>query len=144
MTSDTTYRFLPLADLDHEDARGWYDSYGWHLTTESAGDVTLQAVEYDWLDETDDHAIDLLVAADGDLTRDEAESIVERARTVRDAAESVESRLKTAVTCYQAGDLAGVIEALKQAASIETDHGDSPATSSLRSALLEEIDEDTQ
>jgi hypothetical protein len=72
------------ADLTHEDARGWYNSYGWHITTANEGDVTIDAVEYDWLDGTDAEAIAKLRETYDALTDDEAESIVAKAREVRD------------------------------------------------------------
>lgn len=130
------------ADTTHEDAREWYGSYGWHMTTENAGDVELQAVEYDWLDGTNADAVAKLLADDSDLTDDEAESIVEMARTVRDAAESIESMLNDAVTAYEAGDIDAVLAALESCRSSESDHGDSPASQSLRAALVEEWDRD--
>ena len=68
------------ADLTHEDARGWYDSYGWHITTENEGDVTIDAVEYDWLDGTDAEAIAKLRETYDGLTDDAA---IERQRNRR-------------------------------------------------------------
>ena len=127
------------ADTSHEDARDWYGSYGWHLTTENAGDVTLDAVEYDWLDMTDERAAEELRAVYADLTSDEALSIVTAARSVREAAESICGALDTAVSAYERRDLAGVRAALLAAWSQESDHGDTPATSTLAGQLLESL-----
>jgi hypothetical protein len=124
------------AKIDHEDSREWYDNYGWHLTTEEAGDVCLQAVEYDWLDGTDEDAVCKLLDSDADLIRDEAEALVEMARTVRDAAESVCGLLDEAVAAYDRGDVRACRQALLDAWSAESDHGDSPAASALADALL--------
>ena len=131
------------ADLTHEDARGWYDAYGWHITTEREGDVTIDAVEYDWLDGTDAEAIAKLRETYDALTDDEAGSIVAKAREVREAGEEVEGLLDEAVEAYQCGDMDAVVEALDEAARVESEHGDSPATNSLRSQLLDDdTDED--
>lgn len=128
------------ADTSHEDSRGWYESYGWHLTTENAGDVCLQAVEYDWLDGSDAAAVRKLRASDSDLTSDDAEAIVERAREVRDAAESVCGLLDDAVQAYEARDLDRCRRALLDAYIAESDHGDAPATQSLAGELLATVE----
>lgn len=125
------------ADTEHQEARDWYESYGWHLTTESAGDVTLQAVEYDWLDSSDDaDVIARLLESDESLTADEAAEIVSRAREVRQAAESICSLLDDAVAAYEAVDGPAVVRCLKDAADAEWEHGDAPATQALSDALL--------
>ena len=123
------------ADTTHEDARGWYDSYGWHLSTEEAGDVVLQAVEYDWLDDDDD-AVKKLRAEESEITQDEADSVVEAARGVRETAESICGLLDRAVEAYEAGDLESCRKALLSAYAAESEAGDAPATNSLASALL--------
>lgn len=129
--------FRRFADTTHETAQDWYDSYGWHLSTED-GDVVLQAVDYDWLDE-DDAAVSARLREDGldDLSGDEIASLIEHARTIRDAAQEIESLLEDAVSAYDAGDLDACRRALLDAESIESDHGDSPASSSLAAALLD-------
>ena len=134
------YKLASEADLDHEDARGWYDSYGWHITTENEGDVTHDAVEYDWLEDTDSEVIGKLRAAYDGLTADEAESIVSKCRDIREAGEAVEEALSEAVQAYHAGNVGMVMCALHDAELIESEHGDSPATNSLRSQLLVEAD----
>ena len=145
MPTTTTYRLIADADLSHEDARSWYDSYGWHLTTDECGDVCLQACEYDWLD--DDTGVvamrHLCREIDG-LTTDDAESIAQMAVTVRAAAEEGESLLEDAVTAYQRGDVAACVAALDACRAMELDHGDAPASEALRSQLVEavEIDRD--
>lgn len=142
MTTTTSYRLTTDADLTHEDARDWYGSYGWHISTEDEGDITLDAVAYDDLDGTDEEVIADLRETYESLTLDEAESIVEKARSVREAAESVESLLLAAVAAYEARDLAGVVEALDDCERVESEHGDSPAQQSLRSEMLEEVEID--
>jgi len=127
------------ANTEHEDARNWYDSYGWHLTTEAAGDVVMQAVEYDWLDGgDDDEVVRRLMAEHEALTADEAESIVERARSIRDVAEGICSQLDEAVAAYERRDREVVREALSAARRDELDHGDAPATDDLARRLLVE------
>jgi DNA-binding phage protein len=135
-------RLIPGAHPEIETAESWYDSYGWHLTTDREGDVELQAVDYDWLDGTDDEAVDQLVERYPALRRREARAIVERAREVRETADAIEGMLSSAVEAYERGDLDGVLEALREATRLEGPHGASPATDALRAALVEEIDED--
>jgi hypothetical protein len=140
------YTLADGADLTHKDAREWYEAFGWHLTTADAGDVCLQAVEYDWLDQSDDNGV-ILKLCDSmprQLTVEEAASIVEMARSVREAAEAIESLLDEAVAAYESGDAKETIAALDRCASYESDYGDSPASSSLRSELLAEVKYDAQ
>ena len=127
----------PNADTTHADAREMYDAYGWHISTDSAGDIGLQAIAYDWINESDDDAV--LDAHRDDLsalTDDEALSLIAKARSVRDDMEGVESLLDDAVAAYEAGDVAATILALDKASSAESEHGDDPATASLRSQLV--------
>ena len=135
------YGLAVNAALDHEMARDWYNCYGWHISTGRAGDVTLQAVEYDWLDLRDDSGVARILcdSMPRQLSVDEAVQIVEMARSVREAGEVVEELLDEAVEAYGVGDLAAVIDALDRCESFESDFGDSPATQSLRSQLLAEI-----
>lgn len=130
-------KLKPNADLDHESAKDWYENYGWHITTEKEGDVTLDAVEYEWLDGTDDEVCAKLLET-YDLTDSEAAAIVFMARKVREAAETVADLLDEAVAAYQRGDMDAVVEALDEAARVESEHGDSPATDDLRSQLLDD------
>lgn len=51
--------------------------------------------------------------------------------------------LEAAVEAYEAGDMDEVIDSLDEACDIEREHGgDDPASSSLRTRLVREIDED--
>lgn len=134
-------RLIDAPDTNHEDARGWYDNYGWHLHTEH-GDVCLQAVEYDWLECDDDRVIELLRDGHPKVTLAEAADIVAKAREIRDTAESVEAELEAAVEAHKRGDLAAVEEALDDAARIESEHGATPATDELREKLIEEAEEE--
>ena len=125
------------ADTNHEDGVCWYTSYGWHLSTENAGDVELQAVEYGWLDDEDDAAVvALLMADEPKLSEDEAESIVEMARSVRSMADAVEGLLDAAVEAYDSGDFEGCRDSLLEAYKAELDAGDAPATQHLAGVLL--------
>jgi hypothetical protein len=125
------------ADTSYEDAHDWYNAYGWHWSTEHHGDVSLQAVEYDWLDDDDDDAvIAKLMVEYPDLLEDEAASIVEKARDIRDTGIQIESLLSDAVEAYERGDEDAVIYALDRANEIENEHGDAPASLSLRHQLL--------
>jgi hypothetical protein len=56
----------------------------------------------------------------------------------------VESYLKDAVAAYKASDLDGVIEALEYASSVESEHGDDPASSWLMDALIDDLDEEDE
>ena len=128
------------ADLSHEDARSFFESYGWHISTQDEGDVTIDSVEYDWLDGTDAQVIAKLRQTYGALTDDETECIIAKAREVREAAETVDGLLGEAVEAYQRGDMDAVVKALDEAARAECEHGDSPAANSLRSQLLADAD----
>lgn len=121
------------ADTDYQDARDWYDSYGWHRTTEG-GDL---CVEYDWLNDRDDVVADKLMARHT-LLRAEAEQIAAKARSIREAAEAIENHLLDAIDAYESGDVAACVAALDAAEALESEHGDSPASSALREQLLEE------
>ena len=150
VTADT-FRLRPNADTSHESAEDWYDSYGAHVSTERGGDVCVQAVDYDWLDEDDDAVIAKLIEDKTylpkheeaeyqcDITEDEAASIVALARWVRESAEEIEGLLNDAVKAYESGDLAQTIEALEAASRQEGNHGDDPATKALTEQLLEPI-----
>lgn len=129
----------PEADPSHDSAEAMFDAYGWHLSTESAGDVCVQAVESKWLrDEwTDEQIVAALIEADGDLTRDEAEALCDKARRVWTDLVAIERCLERAVKAYDAGDLDGCVEALQEAGHTETEHGDDPSTSDLANRLLE-------
>jgi len=138
--NEDTHRLAVDADTTHEDARGWYESYGWGITTEHAGNVMLQACEYGWLDEDDDTAVRNLMASNHALMAAEAAEIVSMARSVREMAEEVEGLLDVAVEAYRSGDLAATITALEACERREIDGGDSPATQSLADELIDEID----
>jgi hypothetical protein len=137
--SEQTLRLAEDADLDHENARDWYDSYGWHLTTENEGDLTLDVVEYHWLNEPDQEVVNHIRETYYDLTDEEVMSLIEKAREVRANAEAVEALLGEAVEAYGRGDVAAVIRALDEAERIESGHGDCPASRSLRGQLFAEI-----
>lgn len=125
------------ADTSHETAQDWYESYGQHLSTVNAGDVCIQAVDYDWLDDADDSDVrDKLIESDDRLSSDEAEDLVSMARSVREAADEICGLLGEAVEAYEAGDYEACIQALEAAKSLELDHGDCPASSELRSRLI--------
>lgn len=132
------------ADTSHEDARDWYSAYGWHLPTEHGGDVCHDAVEYDWLDDDDDVVVKKLMASRAHLRRSEAEGIVSAARSIREAAEELEALLGDAVDAYEAGDVEACITALDAAEALESDHGDTPASSALRNELLVESEEEEE
>lgn len=55
-------RLRANADLSFESPENWYGSYGAHVSTENCGDVDVQSVEWDWLDDD----------TDADTWRDEA------------------------------------------------------------------------
>ena len=130
-------RLTQNADTKHEDAIDWYSSYGWHLSTEDAGDVCVQAVEYDWLDDEDDAAaVALLLADEPQLSEDEAESIVDMARSVRSMADAVEGLLDAAVEAYDSGDFESCRDSLLEAYRAESDAGDAPATQHLAGVML--------
>ncbi len=120
------------------DAQDWYESYGWHLSTDRAGDVELGVVAYYELDHLDDDIVDTLMDAMPDLRRSEAQTIVARARVVRKAMEGIASRLVAAIAAYLAGDDDLARELLADASRAESDHGDDPGTAAVRAILFEE------
>lgn len=124
----------PNADTEYESAREWYARYTWYLSTD-AGDVSVQAVQYDWLDDIDEAGVNLRRRHPG-LTDDEAAALVAQAAAVREAAEDIEAELAAAVEAYEAGDLEECVSYLRTASDLEGDHGDDPATTALAQALL--------
>ena len=131
----------PSANTAHDSAEDWYASYGAHVSTEEYGDVSIQAVDYDWLD--GDDVAEKVLEDYPEMSEAEADKLVERARDVRYAAEGVCDNLDDAVTAYKAGDLAGVIEALEAASSVEGEGGDDPATQELAERLLVFVPKET-
>lgn len=132
----------------YESAEEWYENYGAHLDTESTGSVMIQSIDYDWLDEKDDATLLADHRDDLDmLTDDEALALISMARNVRAAADDVVSLLRDAAEACEKGDKDAVVEALLAASSLESEHGDDPATQYLADQLLEptgifrEIDE---
>lgn len=141
MTRDEILRanaLAPNADMTHEDSRSWYDSYGWSLSTDNDGDVCLQVVEYDWLDDDDATVIDRL-QREHDVTDEDASVVVTMARTVREAAEAICSLLDGAVYAYGARDVDETRRCLLAAYDLEMDHGDAPAAATLAGALLASV-----
>lgn len=127
------------ANTRHEDARDWYGDYGWHLSTEHAGDVLLQAIEFDWLDESDVEVGGKLLSDNDDLSEDEAIEIIRMARSVREMAENIDSLLDDAVDAYERGDLDETRKALLAAYAAESEAGDEPATKDLADRLLSDV-----
>lgn len=125
------------ADTRHQCAREMYDAYGWHISTEAAGDIELQTIDYDWLDErNDDTVLDSHRDDMPDMSDDERKKLIAMARGVRADMEGIESLLESAVDAYERGDVDGVIDALDAASSAESDHGHDPETADLRGRLL--------
>ena len=129
------------ADTSHETRSEWYGAYGAHISTESAGDVCIQAVDIDWLIECEDDD-DLLRthggALDSRMTQSEKEELVARAQTVWKSAIDMVFMLDEAVDAYRLGDMVGVERWLDEASVFERQHGDDPATRALAKQLLEE------
>jgi hypothetical protein len=127
------------AKIHTDDAQNMYDCYGWHMSTERAGDVCLQAVHYEWIEAADGEAepvIAKLRERNDDITADEAESIVKKAMGVYNDMLAIEALLDDAVTAYLLGDRAMTIESLREASFAENAHGDDPSCSDLASRLL--------
>jgi hypothetical protein len=126
------------ADTTHETAEEWYESYGGHIATSEAGDVVIQSIGCDWLDEADDSVVDLLMASKPLMTIEEAYCLLALARSAYDIAVTVCGLLDDAVEAYHAGDIDEVRRALSDARAAELEAGDAPATQSLWSQLLRE------
>ena len=143
MRIDLKSKKLELAqnsNVSHDSAEVMYDCYGAHISTDHDGDVCIQSVDYDWLDDDQD-AKALLAERRPDMTADECESLVSLARHIREAMEGIEDALERASCAAVDGDFAGCIEALQEARDLETDHGDDPSTSALAAQLLREKEE---
>lgn len=141
LARDAKVVLRPNADTTHQDAAYWYACYGAHISTEAAGDVEVQAVDPEWLaQDLDDEEIAAKIreeCAAIAFSSDELEELISLARQVWDAATTVCNLLDTAVEDYTAGDLDGVLEHLRAAREVETEHGDDPATSELVEKLIE-------
>ena len=121
-----------------------YSCYGAYITagrdTEHEHDVTVQAVDYEWLDDPDDEAVaDRVQGEVRHISREEAIDLVELAREIRVSMDEISERMDAAVTSYDEGDLEACVEALDEARIMECDHGDDPSTSCLASQLIEEV-----
>jgi hypothetical protein len=127
------------ANLDHEDAHGWYTSYGWHLPTEEQ-DIELQAVDFSdaesGIAHLDKHVAPWLMGEYG-ITYEEADILCEKAYEIADIALDLEKALERAVDAYLDGNLEGVCDALDDAYHIEREHGDWPTTKALANQLVD-------
>lgn len=146
LARDAKVSLRPNADTRHDDAREMYDCYGAHVTDHEYDDegelamerdISMQAVEFDWLDDDDDDAVAEKIREEIGCTPDAAEQLLALARRVRADMEAIAEQLDEAVEAYNAGDLDGVSEALRSARSMETDHGDDPSTRELVEKLVE-------
>lgn len=126
------------ADTEHQSAEDWYGCYGGHLSTSAAGDVVVQAVEYEWLEDPDDEAVGarLIESTDHRLTQSEAEGLVAMARSVRETADALAETLDDAVSAYSEGDYRSCLRALRASLANELPYGDWPATRELADNLL--------
>ena len=136
-------RLADDADTDHQSAEDMYFSFGWHLTTENAGDIELQAVEYE--NAEDDRAIaDWLMEEHEGLTKDEADVIAQKAVEIRAYCDNVKALLAEAVAAYEADDVSSCVRSLDKASSVESDGGDDPASRELRGKLIETFSQDRE
>lgn len=126
----------PDANLDFPDAASWYDSYGYHLATQRAGDVPLQAIDYRWMYADKATVLAAVLSVYPKMCMHEARLLLSKAREVRRAADRIEELLQSAVDDYRSGNLQGVIDNLGAASDEEREHGDDPATASLAQQLL--------
>ena len=98
MRIDIDSKNLELAqnpNVSHDSAEDMYDCYGAHISTEHDGDVCIQSVDYDWLDDDQD-AEALLAECHPDMTADECETLVALARRIREAMDGIEDALERA------------------------------------------------
>jgi hypothetical protein len=141
-----------LARGDEEDIQAWID----YLRSEDDSQEGLQdmsdalAVEIESVleqvreinhcaEKTDDYAI-LMLHGEGKLSWDECEGLVALARRIRRDMDEIDEVLEEASMAAADGDLAACVEALRNARSLETDHGDDPSTMCLASQLLAEME----
>lgn len=136
---DDEWMLRENADTDYESAQDLYDSHGDHVSTEDHGDISVDMTYYSWTDEGVDTETAIRENWDG-LTEDEVEAIAAMCRKVREAADSVVDALGRAVIAYNAYDFDACVAALNEASSIESDHGDDPASRGLRGELLAEVE----
>ena len=136
MTTSTKYTDRAAAARKAmETAEQWYAGFGWSLQTRRCGDVELQVVDYRDLDGSDAEAVDRLCEGMDGLRRSEAEEIVDKAREIRDMADSVESVLGDAIDAYERGDIAGAAELLGDAHREEDASGGTPSTTAVADEL---------
>jgi hypothetical protein len=63
LDSDNLILARDAKNTNHQSAESWYGDYGAHVSTEGCGDVCVQAVDYEWLDDdktTDDYRSEAL------------------------------------------------------------------------------------
>jgi len=136
MTTSTKYTDRAAAARKAmETAEQWYASFGWYLTTRRCGDLELQAVDYHDLDGSDTEAVERLLEAVEGLRRGEAEEIVDKAREIRDLADSVESVLGDAIAAYERGEIQEAAEILGDAHREEDASGGTPSTTAVADEL---------
>jgi len=140
MKMNKEYKLKLNANTEHQNAQAWYAGYGARIDTDDGG-ISHEAVDFDWFDDgaTNSEVAEKLMENYNNLTADERDELVQLARGIREAAETVVGLLEDAVTAYDAGDLEAVIAALDLASCEETDHGDNPATRYLSGKLLEAV-----
>ena len=150
-------------NVSHDDGAEMYSCYGAHISTDDHGDIRVQAVDYEWMDDdidgdtwsaeaagggdadeinqarrrSDDYAV-LSLHAEGKLDWDTCEQLVDLARRIRGDMDQIDEVLERAAEAALAGNFEATIEALIEASGLETDHGDDPSTSALAAQLLAE------
>ena len=126
--SENKIMLRPEADLEHESASDWYDSLGYHVSTDE-GDFCHPVCDIDLVESYE--------------PKDKAENtLLSYAKDAKLTAEAVEEALNQAVIEYKNNNLNGVLEALKESSDLEQEYGDDPATQRLMRNLLALIDED--
>ena len=126
--SENKIMLMPKADLQHESSSDWYDSLGYHVSTDE-GDFCHPVCDIDLIESYE--------------PKDKAEkALLSYAKDAKLTAESVEESLNRAVFEYKNNNLIGVLEALKESSDLEREYGDDPATQRLMRNLLALIDED--
>lgn len=130
-----------LSRASNVSAKDWYESFGWHITTD-AGDYSLQYVDFAdvrGIDDVESPEAERLIDETLEViegTRDDATALVEKAIEVADAAREIKRRRDEIVAAAKAADLELVVKLLDELSWYERQFGDDPIAESLRVDLI--------
>lgn len=140
LARDAKVALRPKADTNYQSAAYQYADCSAYISTEGLGDVEVQhVVQAEWLAQgLDDAGLAGKISEEySDIfSIDDVEEMIAEARKVWESATTVSNLLACAVEDYAAGNLAGVVENLRAAAEVESEHGAHPASTELAKKLI--------